>query len=159
MFEELRTTIERCLAGDQAAMRALVERYQGNVFGLCYRMLGRYHDAEDAAQETFVRALRSVTQVDLKRDFEPWLLAIAGNCCRTRLARRKKRPEGLPLLAEVSARALVIGCRGDLLHPAETAERLAESLPQATLHVYEEPHPLWRHRSDLRRRISEFLND
>jgi RNA polymerase sigma-70 factor (ECF subfamily) len=102
LFDELRTLVQRCLAGDQAAMRELVLRYQGNVFGLCYRMLGRYHDAEDAAQETFVRALRSLAQVDLERDLEPWLLAIAGNCCRTRLTRRKRRPDDLPLLADVS---------------------------------------------------------
>jgi RNA polymerase sigma-70 factor, ECF subfamily len=114
LFDELRTTIQRCLAGDQAAMRALVERYQGNVFGLCYRMLGRYHDAEDAAQETFVRVLRSLAQVDLERDFEPWLLAIAGNCCRTRLTRRKRRPEGLPLLADVSDGALEEEAGADL---------------------------------------------
>jgi RNA polymerase sigma-70 factor (ECF subfamily) len=102
LFDEVRTIIERCLAGDQVAMQALVERFQGNVFGLCYRMLGRYHDAEDAAQETFVRALRSLARVDLQRELEPWLLAIAGNCCRTRLSRRRSRPEMLPLLAEVS---------------------------------------------------------
>ncbi len=82
-------------------MRALVHRYQGNVFGLCYRMLGRYHDAEDAAQETFVRALRNLAKVDLERDIEPWLLAIAGNCCRTRLMQRSRRPEYLPLVEDV----------------------------------------------------------
>ncbi|MGY0234953.1 alpha/beta fold hydrolase [Longispora urticae] len=61
-------------------------------------------------------------------------------------------------LKAVTAEALVIGCRGDTLHPAETAERVADLLPRATLHVYDEPHPLWRHRHDLRERISTFLN-
>ncbi|GIG57708.1 hypothetical protein Lfu02_20800 [Longispora fulva] len=61
-------------------------------------------------------------------------------------------------LKAVTADALVIGCRGDTLHPVETAERIAGILPSVTLHVYDEPHPLWRHRHDLRERISAFLN-
>ncbi len=55
--------------------------------------------------------------------------------------------------------ALVIGCRGDEAHPAATAQALAAALPRATLHVYDQPAVLWNHRTDLRARISEFLND
>lgn len=79
-------------------MLEIVERYQGQVFGLCYRMLGQRQDAEDAAQETFVRVLRNLHQWDPERDFEPWLLAIAGNRCRTALSTRMRRPrnESLP---------------------------------------------------------------
>jgi RNA polymerase sigma-70 factor (ECF subfamily) len=55
-------------------------------------MLGQHQDAEDAAQETFVRALRSLSRWDQNRDFEPWLLAIAGNRCRTALSARRRRP-------------------------------------------------------------------
>ncbi|MBA3489232.1 MAG: alpha/beta hydrolase [Longispora sp.] len=61
-------------------------------------------------------------------------------------------------LTAVTAPALVLGCRGDVLHPVGVAERLAESLPTATLHVYDEPYPMWRQRGDVRRRVSEFLN-
>jgi RNA polymerase sigma-70 factor (ECF subfamily) len=84
--------VRRCLAGDQQAMLALVERFQGPVFGLCYRMLGQRQDAEDAAQETFVRVLKSLHRWDASRDFLPWVLAIAGNRCRTALAMRRRRP-------------------------------------------------------------------
>ena len=77
-------------------MLALVERYQGQVFGLCYRMLAQRQDAEDAAQETFVRLLKNLHKWDPERDFEPWLLAIAGNRCRTALASRKRRPVADP---------------------------------------------------------------
>ena len=72
-------------------MLAIVERFQGQVFGLCLRMLGQRQDAEDAVQETFVRVLRNLARWDSERDFEPWLLAIAGNRCRTALANRKRR--------------------------------------------------------------------
>lgn len=92
MAEDLRTLIRDCLSGDQAAMVRLVDRHQEMVFRLCYRMLGHRQDAEDAAQETFVRALRSLSNWDSGRSFEPWLLAIAGNRCRTMLAARRRRP-------------------------------------------------------------------
>jgi 3-oxoadipate enol-lactonase len=60
-------------------------------------------------------------------------------------------------LAAVTAPALVIGCIGDDLHPAEVAEELAAALPRATLHVYDQPGVLWTRRADLRDRISAFL--
>jgi pimeloyl-ACP methyl ester carboxylesterase len=61
-------------------------------------------------------------------------------------------------LAAVSAEALVIGCTGDELHPASVAEELAGLLPKASLHIYDKPGVLWTHRTDLRERISTFLN-
>jgi RNA polymerase sigma-70 factor (ECF subfamily) len=89
--EDLRTLVRRCLLGDQNAMLALVDRFRGQVFGLCFRMLGRSEDAEDAAQETFIRVLKNLHRWDAERDFEPWLLAIAGNRCRTALSVRRRR--------------------------------------------------------------------
>jgi pimeloyl-ACP methyl ester carboxylesterase len=66
--------------------------------------------------------------------------------------------DDIAVLKEVTAPALVIGCEGDELHPASVAERLAATLPQATLHVYDKPGVLWTERADLRERISTFLN-
>ena len=63
------------------------------------------------------------------------------------------------VLAAVTARVLVIGCRGDDIHPVAVAERLAGLLPHAGLHVYDRPSVLWHNRADLRARISTFLND
>ncbi|WP_326549637.1 alpha/beta fold hydrolase [Micromonospora sp. NBC_01813] len=62
-------------------------------------------------------------------------------------------------LRAVTARVLVIGCLGDDQHPVEAAERLAAAIPGATLHVYDRPGVLWNHRTDLRQRVSGFLND
>jgi 3-oxoadipate enol-lactonase len=67
-------------------------------------------------------------------------------------------PGGADALREVRAPALVLACRGDALHPVPVAERLADILPDASLHVYDEPNVLWTQRADLRRRISGFLN-
>lgn len=62
------------------------------------------------------------------------------------------------VLASVTAPALVIGCRGDVAHPPVIAEQLASVLPNATLHIYDQPAVLWTNRTDLRARVSEFLN-
>jgi len=61
-------------------------------------------------------------------------------------------------LAAVTARALVIGCRGDDAHPVSVAESLAAVLAHSSLHVYAEPAVLWTARADLRERIAGFLN-
>ena len=90
--DDLRHLVRQCLDGDQAAMLRLVDHFRGQVFGLCYRMLGHRQDAEDVTQETFVRLLRSLHRWDPNRDFEPWLLAIAGNRCRTAISARMRRP-------------------------------------------------------------------
>lgn len=100
--DDLHTLVRHCLAGDQAAMLALVDRFRGPVFGLCYRMLGQRQDAEDAAQETFVRVLKNLHRWDQERDFLPWLLAIAGNRCRTALAARRRRPVPEPMVELVA---------------------------------------------------------
>lgn len=63
------------------------------------------------------------------------------------------------VLAAVTAPALILGCRGDAAHPPAVAEQLAEVLPNATLHIYDQPAVLWTNRTDLRTRISEFLNN
>jgi 3-oxoadipate enol-lactonase len=60
-------------------------------------------------------------------------------------------------LSAVSAKALVIGCHGDELHPASVAQELAAALPDADLHLYDQPDVLWSNRADLRGRISTFL--
>jgi RNA polymerase sigma-70 factor (ECF subfamily) len=98
VHDEFRNLVERCLAGEQPAIVELVERYRGQVFGLCFRMMGHRQDAEDMVQETLVRAIRSLRNWDNQREFEPWLLSIAGNRCRTLLAMRKKRPLNNPQL-------------------------------------------------------------
>ena len=90
-FVEVRTLVGRCLSGDESAMKALVGRYERVVFGFCLRILRHRQDAEDVAQETMVRMLRSLARWDGKRRFEPWLMAIAANRCRTLLAKRARR--------------------------------------------------------------------
>jgi len=75
--------------GSDEAFTYLVETYQTPVYNLCYRMLGEAESAEDAAQETFLRAFQHLHRYDQKRPFATWLLSIAAHYCIDRLRRRK----------------------------------------------------------------------
>jgi RNA polymerase sigma-70 factor, ECF subfamily len=75
--------------GNDEAFTRLVETYQKHVYNLCYRMLGEAESAEDAAQETFLRAFQHLHRYDRKRPFGTWLLSIAAHYCIDRLRRRK----------------------------------------------------------------------
>jgi len=110
--------VDRCIAGEPGAILEWVERYQGPVFGLCLRMVRHRQDAEDLTQESLVRALRSLGHWDRERPFLPWLLTIAGNRCRTLLARRMSRPATMPLVDALP----------DTSASDEPARRLAEEL-------------------------------
>lgn len=81
--------VEQTLAGDQEAFGELVLRYERDVFNLTYRMLGNRGEAEDAAQETFLRAYANLDRYDPARSFKTWLLSIASNHCIDRIRRRR----------------------------------------------------------------------
>lgn len=119
---DFRQLISHCLAGNQPAMLQLVQQCWGGVFGLALRMLGNRQDAEDACQETFTRVLRSLHKWDASRDFHPWLLAIAGNRCRTMLSNRKRQRRPDTLVEDVAEAP-----RGDA---SELEEELSGALGQ-----------------------------
>ena len=72
-----------------AALEQLVERFKSSVFSLAYSMLRSREDAEEAAQDTFLKLYRARDLYEDGRLVEPWLLRIAGNTCRDLLRRRK----------------------------------------------------------------------
>lgn len=75
--------------GDDGAFAQLVEAYHRPVYNLCYRMLGDPYEAEDAAQEAFLRAYRSIRRYDNNRPFATWLLSIASHYCIDQIRRRR----------------------------------------------------------------------
>ena len=81
--------LKKAQKGDDLAFSYLVEAYQRPVYNLCYRMLGNAGDAEDAAQETFIRAYKALHRYDPSRKFSTWLLSIASNYCIDQHRRRK----------------------------------------------------------------------
>lgn len=82
-------SINAALQGDQDAFADIVYAFQDAVYNLCYRMLGERGEAEDAAQEAFLRAYLNLNRYDLSRSFKTWLLSIASNYCIDRLRRRR----------------------------------------------------------------------
>lgn len=81
--------------GNMAAFTQMVETFQRPVFNLCYRMLGDAAEAEDAAQETFLRAYRSIKRYDNSRPFPTWLMSIAAHYCIDQI--RKRRMNIVPI--------------------------------------------------------------
>ncbi|WP_026692929.1 RNA polymerase sigma factor SigW [Peribacillus kribbensis] len=84
-------TIKKVLKGDQNAYSLIVDEYKDKVFYLCYRMVGSRHEAEDLAQEAFVKAFINLKSFNLTMKFSTWLFRIATNLCIDRL--RKKKPD------------------------------------------------------------------
>lgn len=76
--------IQRAVNGDAAAWEPLVLAYQETVFRLAYLLLGDPDDAEDIAQETFLRAWDHLKRFDAARPLRPWLLSIASNLASNR---------------------------------------------------------------------------
>lgn len=81
----------RAQKGDPQAFAHLVETYQRPVYNMCYRMLNNAEDAEDAAQETFLRAYKSIKRYDKNRPFATWLLSIAAHYCIDKIRKRRMK--------------------------------------------------------------------
>ena len=95
--------VRRCLRGEGEAIRTLVDRFQAEVFGLCVRLLHHRQDAEDVAQEVFLRVFCSLKSWDAERPLKPWIMGIAVNRCRTWLSQRSRRPEPVDFLQDTVA--------------------------------------------------------
>ncbi|GAE27363.1 RNA polymerase sigma factor SigW [Halalkalibacter wakoensis JCM 9140] len=77
--------------GEQQAFSEIVDLYKDKVYQVAYRMVGNVHEAQDIAQEAFLRAYTNIDRFDLNRKFSTWLFRIATNVAIDRL--RKKKPD------------------------------------------------------------------
>lgn len=111
--------------GNLHAFNSLVERYQGPVFNLCVRLIGDRGAAEDATQEAFLSAYRSISRFE-GGSFRSWVFRIAANECKDELRRRSRRPaEFLPHHASEDDHPF------DAPDPAETAPEYLERMDVA----------------------------
>jgi RNA polymerase sigma-70 factor (ECF subfamily) len=86
---ELTILQERAVTGDRAAFEQIWIRHERRIVTVAFRLLGRLEDAQDVAQEIFIRASRYLHRFDPKKPIEPWLIRMTVNVCRT--ASRKRR--------------------------------------------------------------------
>ncbi|NGP46888.1 RNA polymerase sigma factor SigW [Bacillaceae bacterium SIJ1] len=104
--------IQQVKKGDQNAYGDIVEIYKNKVYHICYRMLGNAHEAEDMAQEAFLRAYMNIHSYDPTKKFSTWLYRIATNVSIDRI--RKRKPdysldatvpgtEGMDMYAQLAA--------------------------------------------------------
>jgi RNA polymerase sigma-70 factor (ECF subfamily) len=97
-----------CQRGEREAFSRLVERYQRDVYRLCYRYVNNHHDANDMAQEVFLKAFRAISRFRGDSSFSTWLYRIAVNTCLNfKTARRLEQeplsealPDGSPPVGE-----------------------------------------------------------
>lgn len=80
-----RDLILRARRGETDAFGELVQRHQTAVFNVCYRLVGERREAEDMAQEAFIRAYTRLDSYDAERPFGPWMRRVAANVCLNRL--------------------------------------------------------------------------
>jgi RNA polymerase sigma-70 factor (ECF subfamily) len=88
-FADTPQIIAGCLAGDEGAIERLVQQYQAGVFRLALSVLDDPLEANEAAQDTFIAALRALGNYQDKSTFKAWLYTIALNTSRSRLRKRK----------------------------------------------------------------------
>src|SRR4051794_25382413 len=84
-------TLESARSGDEGAFARLVDPFRGELHAHCYRMLASPMDAEDALQETLLRAWRAMGRFEGRSSLRSWLYTIATNTCLNHIARRPKR--------------------------------------------------------------------
>lgn len=113
-MEDERGLVDACLTGRREAFHELVKRFETLVFGVCLRMLGDRHEAEDVAQEVFLRMHKSLHRWDKTRPIRHWLAAIAANRCRTALSQRRGKPAPSEMVEEPQDKRAVEEDGGEL---------------------------------------------
>jgi RNA polymerase sigma factor (sigma-70 family) len=88
--QEVKYCIERLKGGDKEAFSPLVDAYKDMVYTVCLRMLGSEADAQEAAQDVFVKAFRSIASFQAKAKFSTWLYRIAYNQCISVIRKKVK---------------------------------------------------------------------
>jgi len=79
--DAIETVIQRCLNGDQSAWDLIVRQYWRKVFNVAYKFVGRHDEAEDLAQDIFLKVFKSLDTFDRRANFQTWLISVSRNLC------------------------------------------------------------------------------
>ena len=79
--DAIETVIQRCLHGDQSAWDVIVHQYWRKVFNVAYKFVGRHDEAEDLAQDIFLKVFKSLDTFDRRANFQTWLISVSRNLC------------------------------------------------------------------------------
>ena len=79
--DAIETVIQRCLHGDQSAWDLIVRQHWRKVFNVAYKFVGRHDEAEDLAQDIFLKVFRSLDTFDRRANFQTWLISVSRNLC------------------------------------------------------------------------------
>jgi RNA polymerase sigma factor (sigma-70 family) len=88
---EVASLVRQALAGDSTAFESIIRRYERRVVSLAMKLLARSEDAQDAAQEVFLRTYKYLHRLDLQKPIEPWLMRMTVNVCRDIGRKRQRR--------------------------------------------------------------------
>jgi RNA polymerase sigma-70 factor, ECF subfamily len=131
--------VDAAKGGDEAAFRGLVEPLSRELSAYAYRMLGGYQDAEDALQETRLKAWRHLGSYEPTATFRAWMYRIATNTCLDMLRQRQRRVLPPDVGPPVAPGPPTTATREDIswLEPYPDALLPATSSPEATLRLHE----------------------
>lgn len=87
--------IERCLKGDQLAWEGIVRRYWRKVFNVAYTFVGKHDQAEDLAQDIFLKIFKSLDTFDRRANFQTWLISVSRNLCIDHYRKVRKEREAI----------------------------------------------------------------
>ncbi|WP_071396678.1 RNA polymerase sigma factor SigW [Bacillus tuaregi] len=135
----IKKRVKQVLKGDRNAFGEIVEIYKDKVFQLSFRMLGNRHEAEDIAQEAFIRAYVNIQSYNINLKFSTWLYRIATNLCIDRI--RKKKPdyyldaevagtEGLTMYSQIPSKTRLPEDDVESLELQDTIQREISNLPE-----------------------------
>jgi RNA polymerase sigma-70 factor (ECF subfamily) len=121
--------VQACLAGRREAFDVLVERHQRHVYQLCYRFAGNHEDANDLAQDVFIRAYRGLKTFKGHSSLGTWLYRIAVNVCLNKVSTKpRSQPVDPQVLANDARAAAVEESAADRLLRGERAAQVRAAI-------------------------------
>ncbi|MDP4163218.1 MAG: RNA polymerase sigma factor SigW [Bacillota bacterium] len=139
MEASVRNLVKQVKKGDQNAFGEIVEIYKDSLYQVCYRILGNRQEAEDAAQEAFIRAYVNINSFNIELKFSTWIFRIATNLCIDRIRRKKpdfyldaevSGTQGLTMYSQIASEDPLTEARVESMELQDTIQKEILKLPE-----------------------------